>query len=132
MTPDPVQSDTRVDGDFNVSQVWLDALSRGTCDEDAFLRAVQMLTRRFPEAAWDSLALLDQYFRRGKIKPDVFKRVKARLGSQVLGPALDVEISVPLRRHENAKTPAAVVVPVPPAAAGPPAAAPGPAPAPAP
>ena len=88
MTPDPVTS--RNESDFNVSQVWLDALARGTCDEEAFLRAVQMLTRRSPEAAWDSLALLDQYYRRGKINPDVFKRVKSRLGSQLLGPALDV------------------------------------------
>ena len=113
MTPDPVTS--RNESDFNVSQVWLDALARGTCDEEAFLRAVQMLTRRSPEAAWDSLALLDQYYRRGKINPDVFKRVKSRLGSQLLGPALDVELSVPLKRHETPTAPAAVVVPVPPA-----------------
>ena len=111
MTPDPVTN--RNESDFNVSQVWLDALARGTCDEEAFLRAVQMLTRRSPEAAWDSLALLDQYYRRGKINPDVFKRVKSRLGSQLLGPALDVELSVPLKRHETPPAPAAVVVPVP-------------------
>ncbi len=129
MTPDPaVTTDSRNESDFNVSQVWLDALSRGTCDEEAFLRAVQMLTRRSPEAAWDSLALLDQYYRRGKITADVFKRVKSRLGSQLLGPALDVELSVPLRRHETPPAPAAVVVPVPPPAA----ATPGPSAAPAP
>jgi serine/threonine protein kinase len=105
MTPDSVATDLRAEGDFNVSQVWLDALARGTCDEEAFLRAVQMLTRRSPEAAWDSLALLDQYFRRGKIKADVFKRVKSRLGSQLLGPALDVQISVPLSRQESPQAP---------------------------
>ena len=125
MTPDPVAGDTRTEGDFNVSQVWLDALARGTCDEEAFLRAIQMLTRRSPEAAWDSLALLDQYYRRGKIRQDVFKRVKSRLGAQLLGPALDVELSVPLKREG---VPPAVVVPVPPAAAPP--AAPPPAAAP--
>jgi hypothetical protein len=114
MTPDPVEKDNRTEGDFNVSQVWLDALARGACDEDAFLRAVQMLTRRSPEAAWDSLALLDQYYRRGKIKPDVFKRVKSRLGSQLLGPALDVELSVPLKRYATPPPPPAVAVPVPP------------------
>jgi hypothetical protein len=113
MTPDPAVNDSRNESDFNVSQVWLDALARGTCDEEAFLRAVQMLTRRSPEAAWDSLALLDQYYRRGKIPPDVFKRVKSRLGSQLLGPALDVQLSAPLRRRESPQTPAAVVVPVP-------------------
>lgn len=118
MTPDPVAGDPRTEGDFNVSQVWLDALARGTCDEEAFLRAVQMLTRRSPEAAWDSLALLDQYYRRGKIKPDVFKRVKSRLGAQLLGPALDVELSVPLKRQEAAPAPAAIVVPVPTPAGG--------------
>jgi hypothetical protein len=61
MTPDPVAGDTRTEGDFSVSQVWLDALARGSCDEEAFLRAIQMLTRRAPEAAWESLALLAQY-----------------------------------------------------------------------
>jgi serine/threonine protein kinase len=116
MTPDPVAGDTRTEGDSNVSQVWLDALARGSCDEEAFLRAIQMLTRRSPEAAWDSLALLDQYYRRGKIRPDVFKRVKSRLGAQLLGPALDVELSAPLKRQGK---PPAVVVPVPPAAAPP-------------
>jgi serine/threonine protein kinase len=125
MTPDPVTS--RNESDFNVSQVWLDALSRGACDEEAFLRAVQMLTRRSPEAAWDSLALLDQYYRRGKIPPEVFKRVKSRLGSQLLGPALDVELSVPLRRQASPPAPAAVVVPMPPPA--PPAPTPAAAPA---
>ena len=128
MTPDPVTN--RSESDFNVSQVWLDALARGTCDEEAFLRAVQMLTRRSPEAAWDSLALLDQYYRRGKINPDVFKRVKSRLGSQLLGPALDVELSVPLKRHETPPAPAAVVVPVPPAPTPPAGATPVPAAAP--
>jgi serine/threonine protein kinase len=116
MTPDPVATDIRPDGDSNVSRVWLDALARGTCDEEAFLRAVQMLTRRSPDAAWESLALLDQYFRRGKVKPEVFKRVKSRLGSQLLGPALNVQLSAPLRRQGSPHTPAAVVVPVPPAA----------------
>ena len=130
MTPDPAVSDRRNEGDFNVSQVWLDALARGTCDEEAFLRAVQMLSRRSPEAAWDSLALLDQYYRRGKITQDVFKRVKSRLGSQLLGPALDVELSVPLRRKEAPPAPTAVVVPVPPPIAAPAPALATPAPAP--
>ena len=84
MTPDPVAGGTRTEGDSNVSQVWLDALARGSCDEEGFLRAIQMLTRRSPEAAWDSLALLDQYYRRGKIRAEVFKRVKSRLGAQLL------------------------------------------------
>ncbi len=113
MTPESVANESRAEVDFNVSQVWLDALSRGTCDEEAFLRAVHMLTRRSPEAAWDSLALLDQYYRRGKIKPEVFRRVKSRLGNQLLGPALDVEHSVPLHPSATASAPAAIVVPVP-------------------
>jgi hypothetical protein len=124
MTPDPVASADRTDSDSNASQVWLDALAHGSCDEEAFLRGVQMMTRRSPEAAWDSLALLDQYFRRGKIKPEVFKRLKLRLGSQLLGPALDAQLSVPLRRKDSQHAAAAVVVPVPSAAKAPPATAP--------
>ena len=115
MTPDPVAGGTRTEGDSNVSQVWLDALARGSCDEEGFLRAIQMLTRRSPEAAWDSLALLDQYYRRGKIRAEVFKRVKSRLGAQLLGPALG-ELSVPLKRQGKTS---AVMVPVPPTATPP-------------
>lgn len=103
MTPESIA--TRTEDEFNATEVWLEALARGTCDEAGFLRAVQMLTREFPEAGWESLSLLDQYYRRGKIKPEVFRSVKERLGSQLLGPAMGVDASIPLSRPEASQRP---------------------------
>ena len=99
MTPESIETPT--EHQLNVTEVWLEALARGTCDEAGFLRAVQMLTRKSPEAGWESLSLLDQYYRRGKIKPEVFRSVKTRLGTQLLGPAMDLDVSVPLSRRED-------------------------------
>jgi len=86
----------RRDVDRDVIQAWLDALSTGACDEEAFLRAVQKLARRSPEAGWDSLALIDQYYRRSKIPTEVFNSLKSRLGSELVGPGPEGDISVPL------------------------------------
>jgi serine/threonine protein kinase len=96
MTSESIATQT----EFSGSEVWLEALARGTCDEAGFLRAVQMLTRKSPEAGWESLSLLDQYYRRGKITADVFRRVKGRLGNQLLGPAMGVDVSIPLSLPE--------------------------------
>jgi predicted Ser/Thr protein kinase len=94
-------SDAITPADINVAQVWLDALSRGACDEGAFLKAIQKLTERSPEAGWESLSLLDQYYRRGKITDDAFRSLKTQLGTQLLGPATDVEISIPLAQKDT-------------------------------
>jgi hypothetical protein len=78
----------------DLAQDWLEALSSGSCDEDAFLRAMQELTRKDPDSGWDLLSLLDQYYRRGKIKPETFHALKLNLEGQLLGTA-DAEISDP-------------------------------------
>ena len=98
MTSESIAAQT--EDEFNRSEVWLEALARGTCDEAGFLRAVEMLTRKFPEAGWESLSLLDQYYRRGKIKAEVFRSVKGRLGNQLLGPAMGLDVSTPLSHPE--------------------------------
>lgn len=87
--------------DLHLARVWLDALANGKCDEATFVRALPELTRRAPDAGWDLLSLLDQYFRRGKIAPDVFQVVKTRLQTELLGPALDIDISVPMPLREE-------------------------------
>jgi serine/threonine protein kinase len=93
---EPIVSEPRSDGRLRTAQDWLGALSSGACGEDAFLRAVQELTRNSPDEGWGLLSLLDQYYRRGKIKPDVFRTLKSRLEGQLLGPALHIDVSVPL------------------------------------
>src|SRR5580698_10281669 len=75
---------------------WLDALCAGTCDQDTFLRAVTDLSRKAPDACWEVLSLLDQYYRRGKIEFEVFQRLESHLQSVAVGAEAHVDISVPL------------------------------------
>ena len=95
----------------DLAQDWLDALSSGSCDEDAFLNAMQDLTRKDPDAGWDLLSLLDQYYRRGKIKPEVFRALKSNLEGQLLGTA-DTESSGPVAVEEASLPAAGLTVPV--------------------
>jgi serine/threonine protein kinase len=96
MDSDPAEAtELHQDVDRDVVQAWLDALSTGACDEDGFLRAVQKLTRRSPDAGWDSLSLVDQYYRRGKIPTEVFNSLKSRLANQLVGPGMEGEVSSP-------------------------------------
>jgi serine/threonine protein kinase len=100
MPPEPAKpaaNPLRRDVDREVVQAWLDALSTGACDEQEFLRAVEKLTRRSLDAGWDALALLDQYFRLGKIPAELFSSIKSRLGSQLISSGANgEELSVPL------------------------------------
>src|ERR1700728_4391310 len=93
----PAVTPPRRDVDREVVQAWLDALSTAACDEKEFLGAVEKLTQRSAEAGWDALALLDQYYRLGKIPSEVFGRLKSSLSSQLVGSgSKSEEVSVPL------------------------------------
>src|SRR5580692_6082045 len=108
----PAASPPRRDVDREVVQAWLDALSTAACDEKEFLGAVEKLTQRSAEAGWDALALLDQYFRLGKIPGDVFGRLKSSLSSQLVGAgSTGQELSVPLPQRSESEP-----LPPPPAA----------------
>jgi serine/threonine protein kinase len=114
MATDPVKpavSPPRRDVDREVVQAWLDALSTAACDEQEFLRAVEKLTERSGEAGWDALALLDQYYRLGKIPSEVFSSLKSSLSSLLVGAGAngeelsvphDEELSVPLPQRAPA------------------------------
>jgi len=93
----------------------MDSLATGTCDRGTFLRGVGELLRRSPDAGWELLALLDQYYRLGKIDSGAFTSLKSHLQSLLMGPTGTGEISVPLRHSRGA--PAATVFTPPPAAA---------------
>jgi serine/threonine protein kinase len=91
----PAANPPRRDVNREVLQAWLDALSTAACDEKEFLGAVEKLGQRSPEAGWDALALLDQYYRLGKIPSEVFSRLKSSLSSQLIGAGSnDEELSV--------------------------------------
>lgn len=70
--------------DENAIKAWLDALASGSCDAAEFLLFVQ---ERFKSADgnWEVLSQLDQYFRRGRIKDEVFQAVKTSLAESALG-----------------------------------------------
>jgi len=71
--------------DESAIKTWLDALAIGTCDEAAFL---QYMRKRFESDAdgnWEVLSQLDQYYRRGRIKTEVFQSVKKALAESALG-----------------------------------------------
>jgi serine/threonine protein kinase len=73
---------------------WLDALVGGTCTTEEFLAAVHDQVYGNADAAWEILSQLDQYYRRGKIKTDVFLMVKSRLEDSALDGDEDVTASL--------------------------------------
>ena len=95
---------TRTGSDTNTVSEWLDALSTGACDEATFLEGVGLLLQRAPDAGWELLALVDQYYRRGKINAATFGRVKAHLQTLLMGNGRRGEVSVPLLRPAGAGT----------------------------
>lgn len=75
-------------------QEWLDLLASGHCAAAAFLQAMQARFQSEPDENWEVLSQLDQYFRRGKIKSEVFLEVKTALAGHALG-VTDNTVSAP-------------------------------------
>jgi Protein kinase domain/Calx-beta domain len=98
---EPVAKPTRAVPDTRTAAEWLDALSTGTCDPDFFLRGVSDVLQRAPDTGWELLALLDQYYRRGKIGAEMFGNLKTHLQNLLMGKARRGEISVPLPRTRD-------------------------------
>src|SRR5229473_626895 len=92
----------------DVAVAWLDALAGGICSPEAFLNAMQEQFQADRDRGWGILSLLDQYYRRGKIKAEIFHALKSRLE----GAALDSDENA----AANAR-PRAATAPVPPAPA---------------
>jgi serine/threonine protein kinase len=85
------------------------------CTPEAFLSAMHDQFQEGRDEGWEVLSLLDQYYRRGKIKAEVFHTLKARLEGSALNGNEHVTASV--RPHTSTTVTA-------PAAAPPKAAAP--------
>src|ERR1700680_281411 len=71
-------------GSQGATLTWLDALSSGACTPEAFLSAMRDQFQGDSEEGWEVLSLLDQYYRRGKIKAELFQTLKTRLESSAL------------------------------------------------
>jgi len=74
----------------------------GAISTDAFCHELLTLCKAQPERAWESLALLDQYFRRGKISAELLQSLRQRIGRQALG----------IESYRPAKAPARAALPV--------------------
>lgn len=106
-SPEPGQ-----DGGQHAAREWLDALATGACDQDTFLREVNGLNRTAPDAVWETLSLLDQYYRLGIITSELFHAVKSHLQGQALGRGPAMEVSVPLPPPPRLANAPQVTVPV--------------------
>ena len=87
--------------------VWLDALAGGICTPEVFLTAMQEQFQGDREKSWEVLSLLDQYYRRGKIKAELFHTLKSRLEGAALGGDKDVAAKVRSRTAATVTAPAA-------------------------
>jgi serine/threonine protein kinase len=123
---EPVSKLSRHNGSTPSAKEWLDALSSGACDQEAFFAGVGEMLHGAPDAGWDLLALVDQYYRRGKISAELFGAVNTHLQGLVMGKGRSEEMSVPLPGLLEDPPP---IPPASPLAAAPaaPAAAPAPA-----
>jgi serine/threonine protein kinase len=107
-------------GSQGATLAWLDALSSGACTPEAFLSAMRDQFQGDSEEGWEVLSLLDQYYRRGKIKAELFQMLKTRLESSALMVEEDVAARLrlsaaaqkriaPLARPAVRETPAGAV-----------------------
>jgi serine/threonine protein kinase len=78
----------------DVAVAWLDALAGGICTPEAFLNAMQDQFQADHDRGWGILSLLDQYYRRGKIKAELFHALKSRLEGAALNSDQNVAASV--------------------------------------
>jgi len=81
----PVIKQSRHNEEARTAKEWLDALVSGMCGLPAFLSGTGDLLHRAPDAGWDLLSLVDQYYRRGKISAELFGVVKAHLQGLLVG-----------------------------------------------
>src|ERR1700730_4364182 len=82
-------------GSEGAALVWLDGLASGLCTPEAFLSAVHEQFQGDGDEGWGMLSLLDQYYRRGKIKAELFHTLKSRLESAALNSDQNVAASAP-------------------------------------
>jgi serine/threonine protein kinase len=82
--------------DESAIKSWLDALASGVCDTSAFLLSVRERFGSDSDGSWEVLSQLDQYYRRGRIKPEVFHAVRTALAESALGTRNANTLGIPL------------------------------------
>ena len=80
---------------------WLDALADGECDREDLIRGVHGAIESNPDAGWELLALVDQYYRRHRISADDFRGLNLRVQSIVMGGVQTAEVGAPTQPPED-------------------------------
>ncbi len=112
--------------DEDATLAWLDALANGICRPEVFLGAMRDQVQGHRDEAWKVLSLLDQYYRRGKIKSEVFHSLKSSLEDAALsGEQSSARTS---EMHAEPQAPPQPQAPPPPPQSAPQARAPAPQP----
>jgi serine/threonine protein kinase len=111
----PVIKQSRHNEEARSAKEWLDALVSGACNLPAFLSGAGDLLRKAPDAGWDLLSLVDQYYRRGKISAELFGAVKAHLQGILVGKgsAGDGNMPLPTVQEVSPPRPASATVAMP-------------------
>src|SRR5438132_14260024 len=111
----PSAQQSRHDEGTRTAREWLDYLVGGSCSLPTFLAGTGDLLRQAPDAGWDLLSLVDQYYRRGKISAELFGAVKAHLQGILVGkgPGGDGYTSVPTMQDEPTPVSMPVSAPAP-------------------
>src|SRR5271170_1804902 len=105
---EPVRWPQARTGSEGATLLWLDALASGICTPEEFLSAMNDQFHGDRDANWEILSLLDQYYRRGKIKPELFRTLKSRLEDSALGGEEHVSPSVTPHSSTSVTAPATV------------------------
>src|SRR6202035_836543 len=85
--------------DDSAIKPWLDALASGACDQATFLLYMQERFESDADRNWEVLSQLDQYYRRGRIKAEVFQTVKKALAESALGRNIPVAREILAKRE---------------------------------
>jgi serine/threonine protein kinase len=105
---EPVRWQRPRTGSDGATQEWLDGLASGLCSPDEFLAAMREQSQDDRDGNWEVLSLLDQYYRRGRIKLDLFRALKSRLEDLALGREANLAPLLPLQAANTVTAPAGV------------------------
>jgi len=83
----------------------VDALARGACSEEDFIADLWLHGASAPDLPWEVAALLDQSFRRGHLRADIFRSTAASIARR----QLTTERKLSRTRLDSQETPAASV-----------------------
>ena len=100
----------------------LDSLTMGAYDRGVFLREAYTLAQTAPDDVCEILSVVDQYFRRGKIRVAEYRQLKSQLGALLVYGEHGMAGAGPPPRWRDSAAPLDFTEPVTPAAARPAAA----------